>query len=175
MFNRVTTGIVGLTLALSLGACAANTGADSSGGPDERVASSSENLLYAHIWDTFEGGSNNGVGYRNQYFNQQAIDKLRSWGMPLAVEDYCANIQPGGNASCSTTNQTWTRFRLTPTGGFTAWKLIANASVFFELGTQSNDPSGLSIGCVRQNGNIFCTVGTGGPNFSAYMESKYGS
>jgi hypothetical protein len=175
MVNRVATGIIGLTLALSLGACAGNVGADSSGGPDESVASSSEKLVYGHVWDTFEGGSNNGHGYRTQYYDPQATAELESWGMPVAVEDYCANINPGANPSCWATNQTWTRFRLTPGGSFTAWKPISNASVTFEIGTQWNDPGGLSIGCVRTNGNIFCSVGTGGPGFSAYIESKYGS
>jgi len=175
MFNRVLVGIAGLGLALSLGACGANTGAESGDSPDESVASSSEKLVYGHVWDTFEGGSNNGVAYRNQYYNQQAISKLQSWGMPVAVEDYCANVNPAPGTSCTATNQTWTRFKLTSTGAYTAWKQIPNASVFFALGTQWNDPGGLTIGCQRQNGNLFCTVGTGGPGYSAYMESKYGS
>jgi len=175
MFNRVATGTIGLTLALSLGACAANTGAEGGDAPDESVASSAENLVYGHLWDTFEGGSNNGVPYRVQYFDPQATTKLQSWGMPVAVEDYCANIQPGSNPSCWATNQTWTRFRLSPGGSFTGWKQIPNASVTFALGQQWNDPGGLTIGCVRTNGNIYCSVGTGGPNFSAYIESKYGS
>ena len=175
MFNRVVTGTVGLVLALSLGACATNTGADGSDVPDESVASSSEKLVYGHLWDTFEGGSNNGVGYRTQLFDPQATAELQSWGMPLAVEDYCANIQPGANPSCGATNQTWTRFRLSPGGSFTAWKYISNASVVFDLGTQWNDPGGLMITCVRTNGNIFCNVGIGGPSSSAYIESKYGT
>jgi hypothetical protein len=173
MFNRVITGIVGVAFALSLGACGANTGAGA--GPEENVGASTEKLVYAHLWDTFEGGSNNGVAYRNQYFDPQATAELQSWGMVLAVEDYCANITPGSNPSCTTTNQTWVRVRYTPGGAFTDWQYVPDASVFFSPGTQWNDPGGLTISCERLTGNIFCTVGIGGPTSSAYIESKYGS
>lgn len=172
MFNRVVTGVVGLAFALSLGACAGNNGAEGSTSPDESVESSTDNLVLAHIFDTFEGGNNNGVGYRNQYFNQAAINKLTSWGMPLAVEDYCINS--GVNASCpSGWGGTWLRVKY-PSGTWGSWKQSPTPSAYIAAGTQNNDPGGLIISCKRNpDNNWFCTAGTGGPGFSAYIESKY--
>src|SRR6187551_2511481 len=123
MINRVVTGVVGLAFALSLGACAANTGTESSSGaPDESVASSTDNLVLNHLFDTFEGGSNNGVAYRNPYYNQNAYNKLVSWGMPVILEDYCINSGP--NASCSNpgpSGPTWLRVKYTTGGSFGPW------------------------------------------------------
>lgn len=172
MFNRVLMGIAGLAFALSLGACAANTGAGD--GPDEGVGTSTEAVrVYGHVFETVEGGSNNGVPYTNVWYDPTATSKLQSWGMPIGVMDYCQN--PVDPSWCQTPGAVWLSLKFNNTAGYQPYKKILNPSVFFAAGTQWNDPGGLTISCKRlPDFNWFCTVGTGGPGFSAYIQTKYG-
>lgn len=170
MLNRVLMGISGLAFALSLGACGANTGAESGDGP-ESIASSTDALrVYAHVFDTFERTN----GHTDQWYDPTATSKLQSWGMPIAVQDYCQGAA-SNDVYCQTPGATWLSVKYTNAGGYQPYKKTLNPSAFFAAGTQNGDPGGLTISCKRlPDTNWFCTVGMGGPGWSASIETKYG-
>jgi len=177
MFKNAVTVIVGAVCAVYLSACGADAGS-----ADEKVGSTAAALeTYTHIWDVYEGGSSGGVPYRDPLFDPQATNEMIAWGMPLQLEDYCVDhpTYSGCVPSSGHPHPAWVRVRYSASGSWSAWLLLADASISNQIGTAGGYVNGVPTYCSKFvsgnfNNNWFCTQSAGGQGGYQYIESKYG-
>jgi hypothetical protein len=182
MLKNVATGVIFLGFALSLPACMAGTDAAGTDTAGEDVGQASAALEFFGQ-EVVEGGSNAGVQYTNNLSGLGALLALLDWGMPLEVDDYCANSLPGGLCTPTTRapHPTLVRFKYAyslPDGSEASWgpyHWTANATVSQAFEGQLGNPNGQAISCrkVLSSGTWACSTGTGGPGFSAYINGIY--
>jgi hypothetical protein len=191
MLKNLAIGVVCLGFTLSLPACMAGTdaaGTDAAGTDTagEDVGQASAALVYTgpHVQ---ENGSNAGAIYSSASGFQAAINRLVAWGMPVAVDDFCAN-PPWVASFCKPTpsspHPALVRFMYTPGGAWGPYHFTSDASawnVFEKLGGQ---PNGLPISCQFRTfpeSEVFpdlpgwwhCSTGTGGQWGWATIDADY--
>jgi len=169
--KKWTISIIGLAVALPLLGCAGNenTGMDDS----EPVASANSALTYGHYWNVKK--MENGI--YTAIYNQEATNRLVSWDMPLAIDEYCEDHRDFSSCipSAAEPRPAWVRV-LTNSAGWSGWIRISDWS---QMSTLYNTNS-VAKGCRRldlaggPNNNWYCYAGAGGPGWSYGVSAYYG-